>query len=147
MKPWQTDQLLQQPEEVELESQARFSSSAVDASYFIMQMVTFWKNLEWPVAAEAYGYLCTIIEVMSLYRVAVWLCLNNCSTNMLCDIFTEKFSLQRISELALYYVDELYKCLLHDSSIMYDDNGRFRVHEKVIIVHLQYKKHYLLDRA
>ena len=46
-----------------MENQARFSSSAVDASYFIMQIGTFWKNLEWPVAAEAYGYLCTIIEV------------------------------------------------------------------------------------
>ena len=69
-----------QPEEVELESQARFSSSAVDASYFIMQMVTFWKNLEWPVAAEAYGYLCTIIEVMPLYRVPV----SHYSTIMLC---------------------------------------------------------------
>ena len=46
-----------------MENQARFSSSAVDASYFILQIGTFWKNLEWPVAAEAYGYLCTIIEV------------------------------------------------------------------------------------
>ena len=52
-----------QPEEVQIDNQARFSSSAVDASYFLMQIGTFWKNLEWPVAAEAYGYLCTIIEV------------------------------------------------------------------------------------
>ncbi len=49
-----------------MENQARFSSSAVDASYFILQIGTFWKNLEWPVAAEAYGYLCTIIEVGTL---------------------------------------------------------------------------------
>ena len=52
-----------------MENQARFSSSAVDASYFVMQIGTFWKNLEWPVAAEAYGYLCTIIEV---HAYLVW---------------------------------------------------------------------------
>ena len=58
-----------------MENQARFSSSAVDASYFIMQIGTFWKNLEWPVAAEAYGYLCTIIEVFSS-RFIVYYCMN-----------------------------------------------------------------------
>jgi len=43
--------------------QPRFSSSAVDTSGFMLQLGTFWKNLEWPVATDAIGYLCTIIEV------------------------------------------------------------------------------------
>lgn len=58
-----------------MENQARFSSSAVDASYFIMQIGTFWKNLEWPVAAEAYGYLCTIIEVSPILCGYINLCM------------------------------------------------------------------------
>ncbi len=43
--------------------QARYSSSAVDTEGFLLQLGLFWKNLEWPVATDAHGYLCTIIEV------------------------------------------------------------------------------------
>ena len=43
--------------------QARFSSSALDTEGFLLQLGLFWKNLEWPIATDAIGYLCTIIEV------------------------------------------------------------------------------------
>lgn len=44
--------------------QARYSSSAIDTEGFLLQLGLFWKNLEWPVATDAIGYLCTIIEVI-----------------------------------------------------------------------------------
>ncbi len=41
--------------------------------------------------------------------------------------------IQHISQLALFYVDALYKSLLVDSTIMYDENGRFKFSERVEI--------------
>ena len=43
--------------------QPKFSSSAVDTGGFLLQLGNFWKNLEWPIATDAIGYLCIIIEV------------------------------------------------------------------------------------
>ena len=41
----------------------RFSTSAVDAAGFLSQLGNFWKNLEWPVAADAMGLLSVLFEV------------------------------------------------------------------------------------
>lgn len=46
--------------------QPRFSSSALDAEGLLLQLGLFWKNLEWPVPTDAFGYLCSIVEVSIL---------------------------------------------------------------------------------
>ena len=41
-----------------------FSTSAIDACGFLLQIATFWKHLDWPVASEAYGYAVSLIQNM-----------------------------------------------------------------------------------
>ena len=48
---------------VQVTDEAKFSSSAVDTKAFLLQMGSFWQNLSWPVATEAYGFTVTIIQV------------------------------------------------------------------------------------
>ena len=38
---------------------------------------------------------------------------------------------QHISQLSLFYVEALYKTLLLDSAIMYDEKGKFQSSERV----------------
>lgn len=47
---------------VQVTDEAKFSSSAVDTKAFLLQMGSFWQNLSWPVASEAYGFTVTIIQ-------------------------------------------------------------------------------------
>ena len=44
----------------------RFSSSALDTESILLQLGFFWKNLEWPIASDAIGYLITVIEVSTI---------------------------------------------------------------------------------
>ena len=39
-----------------------FSSSALDTIGFLLQVGTFWNNLEWPVASEAYDYAISVMK-------------------------------------------------------------------------------------
>ena len=48
---------------VEENDEARYSSSAVDTTVFLLQYGAFWKNIDWPIASEAYGYMCIVMEV------------------------------------------------------------------------------------
>ena len=41
-----------------------FSSSALDTTGFLLQVGSFWKHLEWPVASVAYGYAIFIVEAI-----------------------------------------------------------------------------------
>ena len=44
---------------------AMFSSSALDTTGFLLQVCSFWKHLEWPVASEAYGYAISVVKGIS----------------------------------------------------------------------------------
>ena len=58
--------------DVDLKDDLRFSSSAIDVKSFLLQVGSFWKNLEWPVPEQAYGYLCTVIEVsITILKITV----------------------------------------------------------------------------
>ena len=48
---------------VQVTDEAKFSSSAVDTKAFLLQMGSFWKHLNWPVPAVAYGFTVTVMEV------------------------------------------------------------------------------------
>ena len=48
---------------VQVTDEAKFSSSAVDTKAFLLQMGSFWQHLDWPMAAEAYSYTVTIMQV------------------------------------------------------------------------------------
>ena len=39
-----------------------FSTSAVDTTGFLLQVGTFWKNLQWPVASVAYGHAISVVQ-------------------------------------------------------------------------------------
>ena len=57
---------------VQVTDEAKFSSSAVDTKAFLLQMGSFWQNLSWPVAAEAYGFTVTIIQAGGVRIVFTW---------------------------------------------------------------------------
>ena len=42
-----------------------FSSSALDTVGFLLQVGSFWKHLEWPVAFEAYNYAISVVKGVS----------------------------------------------------------------------------------
>ena len=46
-------------------NEVMFSTSAVDTTGFLLQVGTFWKNLEWPVASVAYGYAISVVQGIS----------------------------------------------------------------------------------
>ena len=51
--------------EITVTNDVMFSNSALDMTGFLLQFGSFWKNLEWPVAAEAYGYAISVVEGIS----------------------------------------------------------------------------------
>ena len=57
-------QAIELDEIVKITEDLQLSSSAVDTNGFLLQMATFWKHLNWPVASEAYGYAVSLVENM-----------------------------------------------------------------------------------
>jgi len=55
-------QAIQLDQVVQVTDEAKFSSSAVDTKAFLLQMGSFWKHLNWPVPAVAYGFTVTVME-------------------------------------------------------------------------------------
>ena len=51
--------------EITVTNDVMFSNSALDTTGFLLQVGSFWKNLEWPVASEAYGYAISVVEGIS----------------------------------------------------------------------------------
>ena len=52
--------------EITVINDVMFSNSALDTTGFLLQVGGFWKNLEWPVVSEAYGYAISVVEGISL---------------------------------------------------------------------------------
>ena len=46
-------------------NEVMFSTSAVDATGFLLQVGTFWKHLEWPIASVAYGHAVSVMQAIS----------------------------------------------------------------------------------
>ena len=42
-----------------------FSTSAVDTTGFLLQVGSFWKHLDWPVASVAYGFAVSVMQKIS----------------------------------------------------------------------------------
>ena len=68
---WCTLVRVSPPQVVQVTDEAKFSSSAVDTKAFLLQMGSFWQNLSWPVASEAYGFTVTIIQAGGIRIVFV----------------------------------------------------------------------------
>ena len=48
--------------EITVTNDVLFSNSALDTTGFLLQVGSFWKHLEWPIASVAYGYAVTVIQ-------------------------------------------------------------------------------------
>ena len=51
--------------EITVTDEVMFSTSAVDTTGFLLQVGSFWKHLEWPVASEAYGFAVSVMQKIS----------------------------------------------------------------------------------
>ena len=51
--------------EITVTNDVMFSNSALDTTGFLLQVGSFWKHLEWPVASEAYGYAISVVVGIS----------------------------------------------------------------------------------
>ena len=69
-------QAIELDEIVKITDDLKLSASAVDTNGFLLQMATFWKHLDWPVASEAYGYAVSLIQNMC-----------NCACIFVSDVF------------------------------------------------------------
>ena len=50
---------------ISVTDEVMFSTSAVDTTGFLLQVGSFWKHLEWPVASEAYGFGVSVMQKIS----------------------------------------------------------------------------------
>ncbi len=52
----------------------------MDTQAFLLQMGSFWQNLDWPVVAESYGFTTTVMKVCvcSCAGVCVCVCVQVC---------------------------------------------------------------------
>ena len=51
--------------EITVTNDVLFSNSALDTTGFLLQVGSFWKHLEWPIASVAYGYAVTVVQGIS----------------------------------------------------------------------------------
>ena len=51
--------------EITVTNDVLFSNSALDTTGFLLQVGSFWKHLEWPIASVAYGYAVIVIQGIS----------------------------------------------------------------------------------
>ena len=51
--------------EITVTDEVMFSTSAVDTTGFLLQVGSFWKHLEWPVASVAYGLAVSVMQKVS----------------------------------------------------------------------------------
>ena len=51
--------------EITVTNDVLFSNSALDTTGFLLQVGSFWKHLEWPIASVAYGHAVTVVQGIS----------------------------------------------------------------------------------
>ena len=51
--------------EITVTDEVMFSTSAVDTTGFLLQVGSFWKHLDWPVASVAYGLAVSVMQKVS----------------------------------------------------------------------------------
>ena len=51
--------------EITVTDAVMFSTSAVDTTGFLLQVGSFWKHLEWPIASVAYGLAVSVMQKVS----------------------------------------------------------------------------------
>ena len=51
--------------EITVTNDVLFSNSALDTTGFLLQVGSFWKHLEWPIASVAYGYAIAVVQGIS----------------------------------------------------------------------------------
>ena len=51
--------------EITVTDEVMFSTSAVDTTGFLLQVGSFWKHLDWPVASVAYGLAVSVMQKIS----------------------------------------------------------------------------------